>query len=292
LVYAFPLALFFLPGLLSRFKFKIISLVTVLSGLSIYFIFRNENFPLGNIFTNMSVGAETFYESLKPGERYAHEHTYSEMFAKICSGVKYLFGSLTLITIVLSFIHLLKYKGFAGLKSPGHIFFIILFLAYFIILIVPDGIFDRYTIPLITIALVIISFISAGAKYYAWPSFLVLFLFFYVSVFGTKDYLVVNSEKWKAYYYLKNEMRVDASKINAGFEVDGWNEGKHSWWYDFFTLDPYNYLVQYRAQEGFKPVKTIRFSRYFPPQADSITIFEREIKTPVDSTQNPMPRGN
>lgn len=285
LVYSFPLALFFLPDLLSRFKLKISALVTILSVIIIYFVFRDERFPLGNIFTNMGVGAETFYESLKPGERYAREHTYSEDFAKTCTAVKYIFGALTLITIVLAGINFFKYKGRVILKSPGQLFLIILFLAYFIILIVPDGIFDRYTIPLITMALILVSFIPAGVKYYSWPSFFVLLVFFYVSVFGTKDYLVVNTEKWKAYYYLKNEKHIDAAKINAGFEVAGWNDGKHSWWYDFFTLDPYNYLVQYRPQEGFKPVKTIIFRRYFPIKTDSITIYERMIKSPIDSVQ-------
>jgi hypothetical protein len=100
----------------------------------------------------------------------------------------------------------------------------------------------------------------------------------YASVFGTRDYMVVNTRKWEAYRYLTKTKKIRPSKINAGFEPNNWNGDKDNWWYVSREGGEYDYLIQYNTEPGFKPLKEYPFRRWFPIKEDKITIFVREEK--------------
>ncbi len=52
---------------------------------------------------------------------------------------------------------------------------------------------------------------------------LVVSILFYISVFGTKDYLSINSKRWQAYNDLRKEKNTPTERINGGFEINCWN---------------------------------------------------------------------
>jgi hypothetical protein len=99
--------------------------------------------------------------------------------------------------------------------------------------------------------------------------------FMYVSILGSKDYFVVNDHKWEAYWYLRKEKDIPKEEINGGFEIGCWFEGEKSAWYDFMELDRYNYLIQYKSEEGFGKIKEYTYRRYLPYKMDTLRIFER-----------------
>jgi hypothetical protein len=101
-------------------------------------------------------------------------------------------------------------------------------------------------------------------------------VFFYVSVFGTKDYMTMNDAKWQAVKELKENHHVSNDRLNAGFEIMCWNDGVYTWWADYLSLEHADYLIQYNPSKGYKKINTVYFQRYFPYTRDSISVFERE----------------
>ena len=82
----------------------------------------------------------------------------------------------------------------------------------------------------------------------------------------------INSEKWSAYSYLR-EQKIPADSISAGFEINCWNEGRLNWWYEFTDLKKFPYLIQFRQPKGYVKMKQYPFNRTFPPKTDTINIF-------------------
>jgi hypothetical protein len=108
---------------------------------------------------------------------------------------------------------------------------------------------------------------------------LLVLMMAYVSVAGTHDYFALNRQRWSAYYLLRKESGVPLDKINGGNEVHNWHEGRTVRWDNYLDLSTYDYLIQYRAEPGFSPLREYTVHRWLPPKADKIYIFGR-IKIP------------
>lgn len=276
LVYTFPLVLIFSGGIIRRAKKMAAIAVTLLSFTSVYFLLRTEAFPFHNVFTNMSLGAETFYETLSTETKNYRPHTFAPDFENCMTVVKYLFSGGTLSLLLLFIIERLGSGERIQVLKPELVFSMSFFCAYVFLILITESYFDRYHLPLISILILLFGFlyrdVSVNYKY----TIPLLLGMFYISVFGTKDYLELNRTRWKAYHYLRHEKQIPADKINGGFEVNCWNEGQYNWWYDFLNLDNFDYLIQYRDHSGFKPYKSFEFQRCFPLEKDQINIFVRE----------------
>jgi hypothetical protein len=274
LVFVSPLAMVYIIPLAKRFKWYYVLGVFIFCSMFVCWLFNGVQFPWNNVLNNMSVGPETFYESLISKT----SHNFSKSFASLLTGVKYVFSSLTLVTIVLYFFSLFRQdESKIGLR-PQVLFLVALFLSYCFMLFIAESFFDRYLLPIIIIMIILFSFMKNRAEANYWLTGGVLICFFYVSVFGTRDYFTLNRTKWEAYEYIKRAKNSSAEKINGGFEINCWNDGKNTWWSGFHELRYFDYLIQFRPEEGFKAVKSYEFQRYFPYKKDTITIFEKEIK--------------
>ncbi|PBQ31619.1 hypothetical protein CNR22_07505 [Sphingobacteriaceae bacterium] len=278
LIYTFPFTLFFLNDILKSLKPLLVVVIAVASILLVHYGFRNENFMIGNVFTNTSLGAETFYETLTPAVKDYPQHTFTISFEGALVFVKYLFGTLSLFVLIALVIRLISETRNPLKREPVFFFFFSLFFAYAFLILITESYFDRYHIPLISLAIILFSFISKRFEGNYRLILLPLMLFVYVSVFGTKDYLQINALRWQAYNTLVKEEKVEHTKINGGFEVNCWNEGEYNWWADFITLENFDYLIQYREQPGFKVYKTYEFQRYFPYKKDEIKVLIKEVK--------------
>jgi 4-amino-4-deoxy-L-arabinose transferase-like glycosyltransferase len=272
LLYGFPLATVFIVSIIKSVNKIYMIIVSLVSVCVVYFVLKDELFPFHNIFTNMSIGPETFYEG--------KGHTYSENFARICEVIKIVFCSTTVLVLFLALSVRVKSNKLAMKNAPEVLFLLCLLGSYiFMILITQrDVYFDRYHLPLIIVVIFFMSYILNAFK----PDFrfiiLPLICFFYVSVFGTKDYLKLNRTRWEAYYFIKKNANTTAGKINGGFEVNSWDDGKNNWWADYNNLNNYDYLIQFKKEDGFKLLRSYTFQRYFPFKKDTVNLFMREHK--------------
>jgi hypothetical protein len=267
-VFAGVPALMVLPSLIKRTSKTVVFVFSFPALLICYYAFGDTYFPYANIFNNMCLGPETFYESTQT----RLTHTYSEHFADWMNAVKLIFSSLSVLTLALG-----CYLWWKNKKNTSHVSLFLLILAafYTALLLIPDYLFDRYTLPLISLALIFSGQYITEYKGRI-PTLVLILIMAYVSVSGTKDYFELNRNRWKAYNHLKTERQVPTNKINAGFEVNCWNEGGESWWANYNELKGYDYLIQFKSEPGFRHLKTYEFRRYFPYKTDKINIFVRD----------------
>lgn len=271
LLYSSPILLVFLPSIINKMQVKVLAISLLISVYFTYNFFSEPSFTIGNVFGNMFLGAETFYEKLKPDTNQI-THTHSEQFALFFKIFQFV-----LITIVVALLQVLIVDGLflkkaKSITNQWALFLIILFSMYVFMLMITESYFDRYHIPLSALYILGIAWSLKNYSTKLIWAFIPLVIFFYISVFGTKDYMKVNEKKWEAYHYLKT-INIDPSKINGGFEINCWNEGKLTWWSDFLTLKNYDYLIGYRQEKGFTPYREFEFQRYFPYKMDKISIF-------------------
>lgn len=278
LIYTFPFTLFFLSDILKSLKPLVVVLIATGSIFSVHYLFKNESVMIGNVFTNTSLGAETFYETLTPAMKDYPQHTFTVGFEGMLVFIKYLCGSLGIFVLTALILRLIGETRNPFKREPVLFFLLILFFAYVFLILITESYFDRYHIPLISLSLIVFSFItkrfSGEYKLILAP----LILFIYISVFGTKDYLQINRLRWEAYYTLVEEQQIDHAKINGGFEVNCWNEGDVTWWADFIHLENFDYLIQYREQPDFRIYKTYAFQRYFPYKKDELKLLIKVAK--------------
>lgn len=272
LVYSAPLALIFMGFLLKQFKTYISLALLALTFGFVYWLFSDTEFPFHNVFINAALGPETFYESL------SSTHSHSEIFDPIARIVLLCFATITFGTFVLYVAGAIKNKLlFSGIK-PFPVFLSVFLIGYGSLLFVTESYFDRYHIPLITAMLVLVVHFNNRFEGNCKPILVPAVLFFYISVFGTKDYLTWNRLRWEAFDYLKKQEHVSAEQVNGGFEINCWNDSKNNWWYNYTTLENFDYLIQFKPEKGFRLYKSFEFQRYFPYKKDKINIFVKEAK--------------
>jgi hypothetical protein len=276
-IFSMPFAIIFLKGLLKYYSTRVNIMLFVISLACMLCFLSEAKFPYGNIFNNMNLGPEVFYESCFKTKI----HYYSKFFGNILYFVKYLFSSITFF-IILLFVS--QNRGRLTLKINSFIFFvIILSLAYIFMLYMADSFFDRYHILLNTLAIIIIAFIARERigefRYFILP----LLFFIYISLAGTRDYFSMNRSRWEAYNHLRYEKKIPREKINGGFEINNWYDGEPAWWVNFCDLKNVEYLIQYKQEKGFEPYRSYIFQRYFPIRKDTIHIYERTVLNKSDT---------
>lgn len=273
LFYSFPFTLLLVKPVLEEFNKKKIMLLFVFTLIPVYVVFKDSGFQMPNVFTDLAVGTETFFQTLK-GTDSGYGHTYNKYFELLMPYVECVFISISLTVLILYFY---KTRRKIHLKDkPELIFLWGLFICYAIMIIITESYFDRYHIPLISLCLLLLSYIKIPILKTSPLSTGLLLLLFYVSVFGTKDYLTLHRTNWEAYQDLrKDKTLIKAEEINAGFEVYCWNDGKHVWWWEFLSITNFNYIIQYDPEPGFVLLKEYSFQRYFPYKKDKINIFAR-----------------
>jgi hypothetical protein len=273
LVYIFPLALAFIPGLVKKSGWTISLVAALVAGFVSFICFTNTNFPFYNILTNMQLGPETFYESYKGARQ-----NVSASFGEIMVAVKYAFSGGTLFAALLAFTHIIRSGKFTKLFRPQIVFIISLFFGYAFMLFASNSYFDRYHIPFITLGLLALAHLSVLYKPRVQWSYLPLLLSAYMAIAGTKDYLEMNRKRWEACNYLIHDLHVKHEKISGGYEVNCWLEESRWGYWTFQNLNGCDYLIQFNSEPGFRFLKSYEFQRYFPFKKDKINIFVRDQK--------------
>jgi hypothetical protein len=278
-IYTAPIAAYFLLDLIKQFKIYVSLLVIFLSAIFVLYFFNSVKFPFSNIFQNLWLGPETFHQSLGSNS----PHVYSKASSFIFTGVKYFFTWITLSTLILYVATLFKFGKIKRLRffSPELIFLLGFLITYAFMIFITESFFDRYFIPQITVVIILIASMNKNQVGTHKPVMVLLLLFFYVSVLGTRDYLTWNRIRWEAYNDLQQNENLVADDVNAGFEVNCWNDRKETWWSDYLSVDHFNYLIQFKKENGFKVYKQYQFQRYLPYRKDTLNVFVREDKLAV-----------
>lgn len=272
LLYSSPLALMFLPRIPAVRAYSTVIPAALISGIFTFVLCSGLKFPQGNVFYNAGLGVDTFFETLNPAG--SSKHLYNKGFEEIMEFLKYAATFVSLLTMVLVIWSVSKKSKKLLTVSPARVLVLGLVFTYAMMIFITESYFDRYNIPLFTLGLVMFAALCRNIKPSVQMASPLLLVFVYASVFGTQDYFKVNSARWEAYHFLKGK-NVPIEKINAGFEVNCWNEGRITWWTNFLQVDTYDYIIQYNPEPGFEAIKEFEFTRRLPPKQDKIYIFAR-----------------
>jgi len=165
----------------------------------------------------------------------------------------------------------------------GVLFFLISYILY---LIIDRHNFDRYMLPLIPFALLILPR-SAGRKW--WQSLIILIPIILFTIGGTHDYLAWNKARWNALNHLLAE-GITANEIDGGYEFNGWyqtndvnpdNRFSKSWWF----VDDDRYAIAFTTYKNYEVMKAYPFNSYlsFGAGFNKSTILNDTNLLPEDS---------
>lgn len=140
--------------------------------------------------------------------------------------------------------------------------------------------FDRYTLTLAPVAILLIV-VATKTRPVRWPvAWTVLAVLAIPYCLMLRDHFNWNRTRWAALEHLTGHMGIPPSRIDGGFEFNGWHktgprrkamrEGI-SWW---FVADD-AYVVAAGPIKGFAPLDTFTYQRLVPCVTDTIMILHR-----------------
>tara|TARA_B100000315_G_scaffold95329_1_gene87549 strand:- start:1139 stop:2260 length:1122 start_codon:yes stop_codon:yes gene_type:complete len=259
-------------------------------------VFQKRMMPLtGNIISEAGIGPVTLKDVLVL--KLPHWSALPTEFWMLVTAISILGAGL-----ILTYITLIIMNFFSDIKSLREdntkiatFFFVLGIAVYFLPIATVDTFFDRYFLPLIPLLCAAIAPLIGHAglsqRYLtilvAMLSFVILAVF---SIAGTRDYLTWNKIRWKALRSLVVENRIEPSKIDGGFEFNGWYlyradyrvEESKSWWW----VDDDFYMLTMGEVNGYEVVSKHSFSRWFPPGRGNILVLRREESKNGDVNEN------
>jgi hypothetical protein len=149
--------------------------------------------------------------------------------------------------------------------------------------LVVAGFLDRYLVWLLPPALVVVAAAhpiaaAASRRWFAAGAIVLAG----IAVFGVAaghDYFAWNRSRWAALHYLDRALGVPSSRIDGGFEFNGWygfdpsyrERPGLSWWW----VQDDVYLVTFGPVAGYAEVARFAYRRWFPPGDGAILVLRR-----------------
>ena len=311
-LFSLPFLLFLWPrGLMSIFRSRYLTLVTLLfATLATYFV-RNKKMPLlPDVLYDFGLGHPILYDTDT-----LHLHSFPSAGGKFWIVITILgvLGAAVLFQATVIAVA----QACSPLKlSPARRGVMVLLLATGVVYVVPliilwfDGfVFDRYLLLLVPLSIVMIAqllpkpeFVETRFQYY-FPAILSLLLCGLFSVAATHDYLSWNRVRWQALNELMFDQHVDPKQIDGGFEFDGWylysrnypnqlllyvdqliqngatpksgtvsqSTPKKSWWW----VSSDEFVVTLGPVPDYAEVKHYHFPRWLPPGEGNVLTLRR-----------------
>ncbi|MCA6361612.1 MAG: glycosyltransferase family 39 protein [Bacteroidetes bacterium] len=153
-------------------------------------------------------------------------------------------------------------------------------LTFYFFVAVSDAYFDRYSIPLALMLLLLL--IPQEQFVFTRKSVIVALLsgvfLFSISVIEVRDYFEWQNTRWRALTAL-HAQGVTAAEIDGGFEyngwykpIEGWPEGEKSWWWVKDDV----YIVSSQRFPNYEVKKTYAVQRILPVKHDTIFVLRRK----------------
>jgi hypothetical protein len=271
LVFTAPFAVVFSGSIIKKAGARLSIIVFVNSLVLVLFFLSGYYQTSANIFSNLMIGPESFHESFN-GAR----HNLYPRFETLFHLVKILFSVISLFVISTNLILIFPRSRLGAYNLRPILFFAGLIVSYIFMILITESYFDRYHLPLIITFIIALSWINKNYDVKLLPAIIPLVFFAYISVAGTKDYMAWNNQRWKAYRYLKDDLKIPIERINGGFEVNCYRNGVNSGWQDFLDANKFDYLIQFNPAKGFVLYKEYQFNRYLPFKKDKVNIYVKE----------------
>lgn len=215
--YILLLSLFLIPITLSIINLenikKIISrknlvlIITLILGFALTVFYKKFQFPtMGNIINLYGLGPS---KTIMQGD----------IVSNLGNLDLFIINLVLVILSIFNIVYLFEYrkKLHEYIKKNSYIF---IFLAIYLILILPIMSFDRYLLIIFPFLILLCAVILEGLKF-SKKIFIVLLIIQIVFVFiGTRDYFLWNEARWEMARSLSQN--VDIRDIEAGYEWNGW----------------------------------------------------------------------
>jgi hypothetical protein len=144
----------------------------------------------------------------------------------------------------------------------------------FVIEVVPAGRYLLLTFASVFLYLMLFVDLKLQFAIYILP----IVLMSYFSIAGTRDYLSWHRTKLEAYHFLEKE-KIDLKKIDAGFELNGWNNFQEGWespdHLSFWWVNDDEYIISFGKIEGYEIFKKYSFWSALHFQKQNILILKR-----------------
>lgn len=295
----FPLLVLLLPTVQWRKASRNVFLWVFSAVALVFTIACLDFFPVGNVFYNLGLGPK-----LLKGVMWGHENVEPRFGGYLWNCFKYVAVAGMVATAILLWQNssLQVSALFASRKMDRRVLAkwgIALFCCgYFVITVSIASIFDRYTLHLVPALAILMIPIHSGQKVVASTLSTVLALACLAltaifSVAATHDYLSWNRARSEAYAFLTVEQGIPPTRIDAGFEINGWQKAgpdgyqsgsDKSWW--FVTED--DFVIAFFPLENFTEVRAYPWKRLLPPGSDSLLVLEKIPEATLDHLDFPI----
>jgi hypothetical protein len=283
-LFLLPLLMLYWKNIKNNFIKAKLKATIIIIPVVILLLIGGVHYPANNILYNLGLGPKVLKDSYWNMNLSPHINDQVWIvFMKILS----VSGAVMLLLALSPKIRPNK-NEFQDQNSPAidqaKVFLFFIIAGYIILLLISSSYFDRYVIPLLCFAsLLIISkkIDYSGFQKYLATGFLAVMILF--SIAATHDYLSWNRARWKAANFLLNELKISPEEIDGGFEFNGWfnagpcnphdRKGK-SWW--FVTDD--EYVISFGAVDGYNKIGSFYYSQRLSFNQDSIYILKRPEK--------------
>ncbi len=229
------------------------------------------SFPVGNVFYDCGIGPPLLLDTFILDQN--HSHSASGLFAMIIN-VFGLLGALLLNFCIPAGI--IQLVGRFRKKEPVN--FVILFLfcfavIYLLMLSYTDSFFDRYILPPLFAAAILIS--KADLQNKLFKGFVLIYMSVTVlfSTLATKDYFTWNQTR---YDLIAETVKtgVDPLNINGGIEYIAYKYYASPWW-GFWTGDITTYYITCGKLRNYSKAGAKAYHRLVPFKMDTIYLYKR-----------------
>jgi hypothetical protein len=239
-------------------------------GLFILLYFKGHLFPvLENMIHDFGVGPKTLYDFLHFENPYlGEEHFFWKM--------------LTFVSCVLfigTLAELFTFKKLFSFIKKRFSLPLIISIVYISVAGSVDC-FDRYFIFPIPLIFAFLAGIFSSSIQPKWGIFSIFFIpIALFTVFATHDYFSWNRARWQAIDYLLNEEKVHQTKIDGGFEYNGWfnyNEEDFPSGLQNLWVHNVDYIITFTHLPDTELYKEFTYSRWLHFDTSTIKILKKE----------------
>ncbi len=261
----------------------------VLLPLAYFLLSYHHHFPVGNILFNFGIGPR-----ILKGTYHYPEVLYPTVEGQLWRVLNYLaiMGTCLLALILLNGARPWSLSGWWSKRrergaggwdgrAAAWIGIALYGIGYYVLVSAVSSLFDRYALPLLPVVAVLIA--GSFRKTPGWASVLggsIGILLATYAVAGTHDYLTWNRARQQAYRELTEKQGVPVTAIDAGFELNAWNNqdgpnrggsGGRSWW--FVTDD--EYVIAFVPPAGYEVIAAYPFHPLLPSPFDVVYVYRR-----------------
>ncbi len=266
---------------------KIISVVIALL-LSYPYYHSLADSYLGNTFYNFGIGLIVLPTEDQSAINHIHENDWKNLTL-----IGFIGGIILLKWILIRTTQLLfLIKNKTSTSVNWNTFFALATaFGYFAFLMLNNFYFDRYSLVAVPFLILMLfpqneNFsIPRPLKIVGQISLAAIILF---SIGATHDYLSWNRARWEIANYSHETLQLEPAEINGGFEYKKWFGIFFNRPPGYFGLEDWespreHYIISHSEQCLFKTIKSVPYTRYFPPKQDAIYLLEKEKFSHTDT---------